>query len=108
MKKKLLKSEQEYKEYCLPICEKYQNVHVDVALGLQIVRECYDTDEDGNDIDEDGNIIPLETVDNVQVELWVSELQFPIILLHEIETEYIKGSEVSVILVETVSLSEFG
>lgn len=103
MRKTLIKSEKEYREFAFPICQQYNGIVQDY-FGLVLTWECYDTDSNGNDLDEDGNIIPDDTPDTVEVKGWVKELRYPLYVLDWIEIDSF-GS--GVIAVEFVSIHDF-
>lgn len=99
MQKIQLNSLEEYINYVFPKCTEE---NMDKIYGLKIVREGYDTvlvDNIWYEIDEDGNKIPDSTPENVELENWVKELRFPIILLELITDE--------VVCIDMVSISDF-
>lgn len=99
MKKTQISNLDEYINYVFPKCTEER---MDKLYGLKIVRECFDTiivDDVSYDIDENGNKIPESTPENVDLEIWLTQLRFPIILLELITDD--------VVCVDMVSLLDF-
>jgi hypothetical protein len=108
MKKTQINSEEEYRQHCFPICQEQQSLTFDEAYGLIFIRQCYTVDEEGNELDEEGNIIPPDTPENVGLADWVKELQYPIILVEWVEKIYNRKSGIyTIVCVEPVSIHEF-
>ncbi len=57
MDKILIKNVDAYRKWAFALVEEHSDPHVDRALGLRPVRECWDT-INGVDVDEEGNPIP--------------------------------------------------
>lgn len=91
MKKIQINSEQEYRQFAFPLCKKYDG-KLDSLFGLNLIRECWDTDNDGNNLDEQGNIIPDDSPENVKVQQWVKDLKYPIIVCYWIESGFDRTS----------------
>jgi hypothetical protein len=73
-----------------------------------IETSCYDTDEDGNDIDEDGNIIPPLSRETIKIaEDWKEEMTFPLYFVGWIDSSWDRFGDVCISLSEFVSLKEF-
>lgn len=87
MEKIQINSEEEYRKFAFPICEEYDG-KLDDLFGLKLIRECWDTDEHGDSLDELGNIIPDDTAENVEVEQWIKDLKYPIIISYWIESGF--------------------
>lgn len=89
-------------EYINNVFPKCTDERMDELYGLKIIRECYDTiliEDKWYDVDEDRNIIPESTSETVEIETWVQDLKFPIILLEWVTDE--------VVCIDMVSLSDF-
>ena len=82
MKRKLIKTENGYIKFCFRLCNKYNQHAIDNIFGLKFIRDCWKTDENGNDLDKDGSIIPPNSVDTIKVSKWVKKLNYPLILLY--------------------------
>lgn len=81
--KTLIQSEEEYRKYCFDRCWNTDLAcyDLDMEYGLIIRRECWDFDEEGNDIDEEGNKLPINTWENIKLCDWVKKLKYPIVLI---------------------------
>lgn len=52
------------------------------ALNLKPINcDCWDYDEDGNEIDEDGNIMPAFTKESLEFEDLVEPMEFPLVFI---------------------------
>jgi hypothetical protein len=107
MQKKLIQNIQEYRQWAWEIIEEMDNQHVDKALGLLPIRECWDVNENGDEVDEEGNIIPDDTAETVQIEDWVKELEFPLVAVYCFEKTFDRTGSVEIACAEFVSLKEF-
>lgn len=114
MDKKLINNITEYREWALETYDEWeQNEYIGKAFGLCPQYECWDSiyDEDGewlHDVDEDGNIIPEDTSQTVQLEDWVSEVEFPAIFVYTFEKGWDRVGDYETYVMDWVSLSEFG
>jgi hypothetical protein len=73
-----------------------------------IETSCYDTDEDGNEIDEDGNIIPPLSRETIKIaEDWKEEMTFPLYFVGWIDSSWDRFGSVGMAFSEFVSLKEF-
>jgi len=106
MKKKLIKNLSEYRKWAFKQSEN-GNEHVDRALGLNRIYDCWDYNEAGEEIDEKGNIIPEDTAENVELEDWVNELNFPAIIVYCFSKEFDRQGDLEIVLAEFVSISDF-
>ena len=106
MTKKLLKDIQEYRQWAFNISILHEHYKVDDALGLNINYNCWDTNDNGENINEDGSVIPKLTPENMQLENWINELVFPVIAVYWIEKfDDILGGHITA--VKFVSIDEF-
>jgi hypothetical protein len=89
--------------------EKHSHV-VDEAYGLIRIYDCYDYDDDGNEIDEDGNIIEDDngSPEALKFESWVHELTYPFMLIEWVDSTWDRVGDGFICGVEFVELSEFG
>lgn len=83
---------------------------VDEAYGLIRVYECWDYDEDGNEIDEDGNIMEndCDSPEALKFETWVHELTYPFVLIEWVDTSWDRMGDGFICGTEFVELSDFG
>jgi hypothetical protein len=83
---------------------------VDEAYGLIRIYECWDYDEDGNEIDEDGNIMEsdCDSPEALKFESWVHELTYPFMLIEWVSTSWDRTGDGFICGTEMVELSEFG
>ena len=107
MTKKLLKNIQEYRQWAFNISILHEHYEVDDALGLDINYDCWDTNDNGEDINEDGSVIPKLTPENMQLENWINELVFPVVAVYWIEKFDDRLGGVNITAVEFVSIDEF-
>ena len=107
MTKKLLKDIQEYRQWAYDISILHEHYQVDDALGLDISYDCWDTNDNGEDINEDGSVIPKLTPENMQLENWINELVFPVVAVYWIEKFDDILGEVNITAVKFVSIDEF-
>ena len=107
MTKKLLKNIQEYRQWAFNISILHEHYEVDDALGLDINYDCWDTNDNGENINEDGSVIPKLTPENMQLENWINELVFPVVAVYWIEKFDDRLGGVNITAVEFVSIDEF-
>ena len=107
MTKKLLKDIQEYRQWAYDISILHEHYKVDEALGLNINYDCWDTNDNGENINEDGSVIPKLTPENMKLENWINELVFPVIVVYWIEKFDDRLGGVNITAVEFVSIDEF-
>ena len=107
MTKKLLKDIQEYRQWAYDISILHEHYKVDDALGLNINYDCWDTNDNGEDINEDGSVIPKLTPENMKLENWVKDLIFPVVAVYWIEKFDDILGEVNITAVKFVSIDEF-
>lgn len=105
MKKFIIKSEEEYRQHAFKRCD--QSDRLDGSYGFKMIRECYYFDEHGNDIDEHGNIIPPNTPENVELDDFVKNFTYPLMILEWIENVSDRLGDCQIICVEFVELKEF-
>lgn len=73
-----------------------------------IETSCYDTDEDGNDIDEDGNIMPPTSRETIKIASdWKEDMTFPLYFVGWIDSSWDRFGSVRMSFSEFVSLKEF-
>jgi hypothetical protein len=73
-----------------------------------IAMYCYDYDEDGNEIDEDGNIIPPLSRETIKIaEDWKEEMTFPLYFVGWIDSGFDRFGSVRMSFSEFVTLKEF-
>lgn len=91
----------------------YASIAFDVAkaIGLNPVTECWDSIQNENgewvDVDEDGNVIPEDTAENIPLQEWMNDVEFPAVVVYELERDFDRLGEVTTLLCDFVSLSEF-
>lgn len=107
MTKKLLKNIQEYRQWAFNISTLFEHYKVDNALGLNINYDCWDTNDNGEDINEDGSVVPKLTPENMQLENWINELVFPVIAVYWIENTGDRLGEGIAIAADFVSIEDF-
>lgn len=111
MDKELIRSIDEYREWAWGIFEKNKTSRyiqsIENQLGLEIQHECYDTNENGEDLDEDGNVIPEDTVSTVNLVEWVIDLKFPVIAVSWIESCLDRYGDATIVAIDFVSRDEF-
>lgn len=107
MNKTLLKDISEYRQWAWDLVEEEDDQHVEKALGLCVVRECWDVNEKGEEIDEEGNVIPDDTAETVKLEDWVNKLQFPVVAVYCFEKEWDRHGSAQIVFAEFVELKEF-
>ena len=107
MTKKLLKDIQEYRQWAYDISTLHEHYKVDDALGLDISYDCWDTNDNGEDINEDGSVIPKLTPENMKLENWVKDLIFPVVAVYWIEESDDRLCGRIAIAVDFVSIDEF-
>ena len=107
MTKKLLKNIQEYRQWAYDISILHEHYKVDDALGLNINYDCWDTNDNGEDINEDGSVIPKLTPENMKLENWINDLIFPVIAVYWIEESDDRLGGRIAIAVDFVSIDEF-
>jgi hypothetical protein len=78
-------------------------------LGLEeIEMNCWDYDEDGNDIDEDGNIIPPTSRETIKVAKWfLEEYSYPLIIVGAIDSGWDRSGDFKMACIDFVCLSDF-
>lgn len=73
-----------------------------------IDMNCYDVDEDGNEIDEDGNIMPPLSRESLKIsEDWKEEMTFPLVFVGWLDSGFDRFGSVRMSFSEFVSLKEF-
>jgi len=73
-----------------------------------IDMNCYDYDEDGNELDRDGNIIPPLSRETIKItEDWKEEMTFPLYFVGWIDSSWDRFGNVGMAFSEFVSLKEF-
>lgn len=73
-----------------------------------IEMNCYDYDEDGNEIDRDGNIIPPLSRETIKIaEDWKEEMTFPLYFIGWIDSGWDRNGDVRMAFSEFVTLKEF-
>jgi len=73
-----------------------------------IETDCWDYDEDGNEIDEQGNIVPPTSRETIKIsEDWKDEMIFPLYFVGWIESGQDRYGDVRMAYSEFVSLKEF-
>lgn len=107
MTKKLLKDIKEYRQWAYGISIQHEHYKVDDALGLDINYDCWDTNDNGENINEDGSVISKLTPENMILENWVNKLVFPVVAVYWIEKIDDRYGGVNIIAVEFVSSEEF-
>jgi hypothetical protein len=107
MTKKLLKNIQEYRQWAYDISILHEHYKVDDALGVDISYDCWDTNDNGENINEDGSVIPKTTPENMKLENWINDLIFPVVAVYWIEPADERVGGVNIAIVEYVSIGEF-
>jgi hypothetical protein len=73
-----------------------------------IEMNCYDYDDDGNEIDRDGNIIPPLSRETIKIaEDWKEEMTFPLYFVGWIDSNCDRYGDVRMAFSDFVSLKEF-
>ena len=73
-----------------------------------IETDCWDYDEDGNEIDEDGNIIPPTTRESIKIsEEWKDEIIFPLYFVGHINSDSDRLGKIRLCYSEFVTLKDF-
>ena len=106
MTKQFLRNIEEYRKWAYDISILHKHYKVDDALGLNISYDCWDTNDNGEDINEDGSVIPELTPENMELEDWVNELSFPAFAVYWIENMDDRMGEAMVIAVDFVCLED--
>lgn len=106
------KCKQEYADELSEIRDSIHGFTVDELAEFFLLQyidmNCYDTDEDGNDIDEDGNIIPPLSRETLKIsEDWKDEMTFPLVFVGMISSGFDRYGAVRMAFSEFVSLKEF-
>lgn len=108
MAKKFLQNISEYRQWAWNVLEENDgNQNVADQLGLQPVYDCWDVNENGEEVDENGNVIPEDTAENVKLADFINELVFPVIAVYWIEKDHDRFGKVEIIAVDFVELKEF-
>jgi hypothetical protein len=112
MQKTLITNESEYRQFVFQILE--DNIIGDEGalediFGVIKIHECWDTDENGNEIDEDGNILPDDSSspEKLVFQDWVKNISFPFVIVSWIDVDYGRGKKNSILAVEFVELKDF-
>jgi hypothetical protein len=73
-----------------------------------IAMDCYDYDEDGNELDRDGNIMPPLSRETIKIaEDWKEEMTFPLYFVGWIDSSWDRFGNIAMAFSEFVSLKEF-
>ena len=107
MPRKLLKDIQGYRQWAYRLSTLHKDDKVNDALGLKISYDCWDTNDNGEDINEDGSVIPELTPENMELEDWVNELSFPAFAVYWIENMDDRMGKATIIAVDFVCLKDF-
>ena len=84
------------------------NELIEFFLLQHIDMNCYDTDEDGNDIDEDGNIMPPLSRETLKIsEDWKDEMTFPLVFVGMISSSFDRYGDVRMAFSDFVSLKDY-
>jgi hypothetical protein len=106
MDQKLLLNIDEYRQWAWKLSIEHDKDHVDEALGLRPVRECWDTDKDGNPIDERGRIIPKDTAKTVKIANRIKELNFPVIAVYSFFVDDWRGFSNEICFCEFIPITQ--
>jgi hypothetical protein len=69
---------------------------------------CYDTDENGNDIDEDGNIMPPVSRETITIsEEFLEEYNYPLIMVGAIDSGWDRCGDFKMAYLDCVSIDDF-
>jgi hypothetical protein len=106
------KCEQEYADALFEIRDSIHGFSPDQLAEFFLLEpiemNCYDYDEDGNDIDEDGNIIPPLSRETIKIaEDWKEEMTFPLYFVGWIDSGFDRLGSVRMSFSDFVSLKEF-
>ena len=104
---KLIRTEKEYREFAFPLTEEFDDGCTDMPLGIDRIRDCWDSDDDGNALDKEGNIIPEDTAENVELRDFITELTYPFIVVYYFDQAFGRFGEETNIIVDFVELHEF-
>lgn len=73
-----------------------------------IETDCWDYDEDGNEIDEDGNIMPPTSRETIKIsDDWKEEMTFPLMFVGWIDSDFDRFGKTRMAYSEFVTLKEF-
>ena len=74
----------------------------------KIEMDCYDSDENGNDLDEEGNIIPPISRETIKIaDDWKEKVIFPLIFVGYIHSGFDRFGKSAVAMSDFVSLKDF-
>ena len=121
MKHKLLQNITEYRNWAWYVYQYWYNhkntfyatsaLDVGRAIGLNPIFECWDSIQNQNgewiDVDEDGNVIPEDTAEIVALQEWMSDVEFPAVVVYALEKDSDRLGEFGNLLCDFVSLNEF-
>jgi hypothetical protein len=70
--------------------------------------DCWDHDDDGNEIDEEGNIMPPFDIKHLKVEEeWKEELKYPLVLIGAVDSDFDRSGPMAMISIDFVCLEDF-
>ena len=74
----------------------------------EICMECWDYDEEGNEIDEAGNIMPPPSREILELdkELW-TDLEFPLVVVGHMSSSFDRLGNIATIGIDFVTLKDF-
>ena len=121
MKHQLLRNLTEYRNWAWYVYQYWYNhkntfyassaLEVGRVIGLNPIFECWDSIKNENgewiDVDEDGNVIPEDTVETVALQDWMSDIEFPAVVVYALEKDRDRLGEFGNFLCDFVSLNEF-
>jgi hypothetical protein len=106
------KCHEEYAKYLFEIRDSIRGFPTDQLAEFFLLEpvdmNCWDTDEDGNELDEDGNIMPPLSRETIKVsETLKEEMTFPLYFVGWIDSSWDRFGSVRMTFSEFVSLKEF-
>ncbi len=112
MKKALINSEKEYRNFCFSAYNEYKEERIfnsiQQAFGIIDQSSCWDYNDKGEPVDEAGAVLKAyEAPEDLLFEDWVKDLSFPLIIVHSIDIGFDRFGDVDFCVIEFVELKEF-
>jgi hypothetical protein len=74
----------------------------------QLDMECWDYNDNGDEIDEQGNIVPPLSKNSLEIdEDWKKELTFPLVMVGSISSDFDRMGPVAILSIDFVELKDF-
>jgi len=108
MHKKLIRNIDEYKNYVFSQLEKWEwDLNICKGYGVIYDGTCWDYNENGEEIDEQGNIVPELTPQTLPLEDHIKQLQFPVVIVEFMAKEWDRMGDYQIVLIDFVSITDF-